>query len=130
MARKITGLYRRGDVWWLRQVVPQDVSDQYHSPLIRFSLGTTDAEAARVLALQHHARFAKEVDEHRARAQPMKVGRVSPELAQILAANARQTILQADENLRLDPEVNRFRSLMFVGSVNCGSWLRATGDTS
>lgn len=100
MAR-LEGLNRRGDRWYLRIVIPQDLQPTYgNKARINRSLGTSD----RGEALKHgHAlrgEWLADFETTRRAINPEPLPSVSPELASMLAERVRYQVLGGDDTLR------------------------------
>ncbi len=87
MATKIQGMYQRGPVFWLRVTTPKDLQAAFYGGkkiAHNASLGTSDPQAARVVAMNKRAELEAQFLRQRRELSPPKVASVTPELRQYI----------------------------------------------
>lgn len=101
---KLPGLFKRGDIYYLRTVVPNDLRAVYggRTRLVE-SLGVTSSAAAKTVGAAQRAIRLREFDERRKELNPRRIERITPELADLLAQRVAASVLRADETLRTQP---------------------------
>lgn len=101
---KLTGLFQRGTVWWLRVMIPLDLRPAYggRTKIVQ-SLDTTDRRDADRKGSARRAALLQEFEDKRRELNPQPVAHIGPELAETLAQGIRARLLRWDDALRSEP---------------------------
>ncbi|QTD44212.1 site-specific integrase [Ottowia testudinis] len=101
---KPVGLNKRGNRYYLRVIIPDDLSGLYGGKAgVNPALGTADRAEAHIRGHALRARWEAEFAAKRRTLSPDPLPSVTPELAATLAARIRHRVLLDDDRLRSDP---------------------------
>lgn len=97
---KVEDLNTRGTRYYLRIIIPEDLTALYEKGCVNISLGTSDRCEATLLATIKRAEWLSDFEANRRTLAPSEVSAVSPELARLLADRVWATVLGQDDSLR------------------------------
>lgn len=99
---KVEGLNQRGSRWYVTIIIPDDLRIAYGKARVNPSLGTSDRKAAVLLATLKRAQWLADFEAKRSQANPQPLAVITPDLAKLLAARVRASVLASDDRVRND----------------------------
>lgn len=99
---QIEGLNLRGSRYCVRIIIPDDLRHIYGKARVNPALGTSDRREATLLGTLKRAEWLADFEAKRRALKPAQLTAVGPELASLLAARVRASILADDDRVRSD----------------------------
>ncbi|MDP2263558.1 MAG: tyrosine-type recombinase/integrase [Hydrogenophaga sp.] len=99
---QVEGLNLRGSRWYVRIIIPDDLRGAFGKARVNIALSTSERREAVLRATVERAKWLADFEAKRSALKASPLTSISPQLAALLAARVRATVLAQDDGIRAD----------------------------